>query len=34
LYGYSFSLNAGKKVSSITLPNNRNVVVLAMSLTR
>ena len=33
LYGYSFLLSAGKQVSSITLPNNRNVVVLAMSLT-
>jgi hypothetical protein len=33
LYGYSFALTAGKQVSSITLPNNRNVVVLAMSLT-
>jgi alpha-mannosidase len=32
LYGYSFGLNATKKVSSITLPNNRNVVVLAVSL--
>jgi hypothetical protein len=32
LYGYSFSLNGGKKVSSITLPGNRNVVVLAISL--
>jgi hypothetical protein len=34
LYGYSLSLNAGKKVSSITLPNNRNVVVVAINLTR
>jgi hypothetical protein len=33
LYGYSFALSAGKQVSSITLPNNRNVVVLAISLT-
>ncbi len=32
LYGYSFSLNSAKKVSSITLPANRNVVVLAISL--
>ena len=32
LYGYSFSLNPAKRVSSITLPNNRNVVVLAISL--
>jgi len=33
LYGYSFTLNSGKTVKSITLPANRNVVVLAMSLT-
>jgi Pro-kumamolisin, activation domain len=32
LYGYSFNLASGKTVRSITLPNNRNVVVLAMSL--
>ena len=32
LYGYSFTLNAAKAVSSITLPDNRNVVVLAISL--
>jgi hypothetical protein len=32
LYGYSFNLNVAKKVSSITLPNNRNVVVLAVTL--
>jgi hypothetical protein len=32
LYGYSFTLNSAKKVASITLPNNRNVVVLAISL--
>jgi hypothetical protein len=32
LYGYSFSLNKTKKVASITLPNNRNVVILAISL--
>ena len=32
LYGYSITLNAAKKVSSITLPNNRNVVILAISL--
>jgi hypothetical protein len=32
LYGYSLTLNASKKVSSITLPNNRNVVVVAMTL--
>ena len=32
LYGYSFDLNAAKTVSSITLPNNPHVVVLAMTL--
>jgi lysophospholipase L1-like esterase len=32
LYEYSFNLTAGKTVSSIVLPNNRNVVVLAMTL--
>ena len=31
LYGYSFALNAAKTVQSITLPANRNVVVLAMT---
>ena len=30
LYGYSFALNSAKTVQSITLPNNRNVVVLAI----
>jgi hypothetical protein len=33
LYGYVFSLNATKSVKSLTLPNNRNVVVLAIALT-
>jgi hypothetical protein len=33
LYEYTFALNSGKTVSSIVLPNNRNVVVLAISLT-
>jgi hypothetical protein len=33
LYGYSFALNSAKSVTSITLPNNRNVVVLAVDLT-
>ena len=33
LYGYSFSLNSSKTVKSITLPGNRNVVVIAMTLT-
>jgi len=32
LYGYSFTLNSAKTVKSIALPANRNVVVLAMSL--
>jgi hypothetical protein len=32
LFGYAFTLNNGKTVSSITLPATRNVVVLAMSL--
>ena len=31
LYGYTFSLNAAKSVKSITLPNNRNVVVLGVA---
>jgi hypothetical protein len=33
LYHYSFTLNTTKTVQSLTLPNNRNVVVLAVSLT-
>ena len=33
LYEYVFSLNASKTVASITLPNNRNVVILAATLT-
>jgi hypothetical protein len=33
LYEYTFTLTASKTVASITLPNNRNVVVLAASLT-
>jgi Pro-kumamolisin, activation domain/Fibronectin type III domain len=33
LYGYSFALNSAKTVQSVTLPNNRDVVVLAISLT-
>jgi hypothetical protein len=32
LYGYSFPLNSSKTLSSITLPNNGNVIVLAMTL--
>ena len=30
LYGYTFTLNSAKTVKSIALPNNRNVVVLAI----
>jgi hypothetical protein len=33
LYGYSFALNSAKAVSSLTLPNNINVTVLAIDLT-
>jgi hypothetical protein len=33
VYGYIIPLNSEKQVSSITTPNNRNVVVLAVSLT-
>jgi hypothetical protein len=33
LYGYSFALNSAKSVASLTLPTNRNVTVLAISLT-
>ncbi len=32
LYGYSFPLNSSKVLQSLRLPNNRNVVVLAVSL--
>jgi hypothetical protein len=32
LYGYSFAINSTKTVESITLPQNRNVVVLAIDL--
>ncbi len=32
LYGYSLAINSTKSVKSITLPNNRNVVVLAVDL--
>jgi hypothetical protein len=34
LYSYSFNLSSSKTVSSISLPNNRNVVVLAVSLVK
>ncbi|MGA7159246.1 MAG: chitobiase/beta-hexosaminidase C-terminal domain-containing protein [Acidobacteriaceae bacterium] len=33
LFGYSFALNAAKTVKSLALPNNRNVLVLAATLT-
>jgi hypothetical protein len=33
IYGYSFDLDSTKVVRSITLPDNRNVVVFAMTLT-
>jgi hypothetical protein len=33
LYGYTFALNRAKSVQSLTLPGNRNVVVLAATLT-
>jgi hypothetical protein len=33
LYGYSFTLNSSKTVSTITLPGTANVLVLAMTLT-
>jgi alpha-mannosidase len=32
IYAYSFSLDSGKEVRSVTLPSNRNVVVLAITL--
>jgi hypothetical protein len=32
IYAYSFGLDRGKEVRSVTLPSNRNVVVLAMTL--
>jgi hypothetical protein len=33
LYAYSFALNRAKTVQSLTLPKNRNVIVLAATLT-
>jgi hypothetical protein len=33
LYGHTFVLNSAKTVQSLTLPNNRNVIVLAATLT-
>jgi hypothetical protein len=32
LYGYSFAINSAKTVASLTLPNNNNVVILAVDL--
>jgi hypothetical protein len=32
LYSYTFNLSGAKTVKSITLPTNRNVVILAMNL--
>jgi hypothetical protein len=32
VYGYSFKLESGKTVQSITLPSNDNVTILAMTL--
>ena len=32
LYGYSFALNPAKTVASLTLPQTRNVIVLAVDL--
>lgn len=34
LYNYTFPLNSGKRVSSLTLPSNSNVRILAATLTR
>ncbi len=34
LYGYTFALNRAKTVQSLTLPDNRNVIVLAATLTK
>lgn len=34
LYGYSFPLNGAKTVKSLTLPNNRNVIVMAADLSQ
>jgi polygalacturonase len=31
LYGYSFAINPAKSVTSITLPNNRDIVILAIA---
>ena len=32
VYGYSYGINPNKTVSSLTLPANRNVVVMAVAL--
>ena len=34
LYGYDFPLDESKSIESITLPDNRNVTVLAITLAR
>jgi len=34
IYGYAFSIDSTKTVKSITLPKNRDVVILALDLTR
>ncbi len=34
LYGYSFAINSAKAVKSLTLPHNRNVVVLAVTVSK
>ena len=34
LYGYSFAINSAKTVKSLTLPHNRNVVVLAVDVSK
>jgi hypothetical protein len=33
IYGYAFSIDSTKTVKSITLPKNRDVVILALDLT-
>lgn len=34
LYGYALGLNSANTIKSVTLPNNRNVVILAATLTK
>jgi len=31
VYGYSFALPSGEQIQSITLPDNKNVAILAMT---